>query len=76
MRAYVRPRPTAALRMRELCSNSVDLVVSRTSRIFPRMRMRVRKWAGEGKEYVWADLPGFCDSVVCAECLPRVHNDY
>ena len=30
-----------------------------------------------GKEsYVWVDLPGFCDSVVCAECLPRVHNDY
>ena len=28
-----------------------------------------------GKEkYVWADLPGFCGSVVCAECLPRVHN--
>ena len=25
-------------------------VVSRASRIFPRMRMRVRKWAGEGKE--------------------------
>ena len=37
--------------------------------------MRVRKWAGEGKEkYVWADLPGFRDSVECAECLPRVLN--
>ena len=34
------------------------------------------KVGGEGKEkYVWAD-PGFCDSVVCAEYLPRVHNDY
>ena len=20
------------------------------------------------------DLPGFCGSVVCAECIPRVHN--
>ena len=48
-------------------------LVSRASRMFPRMRMRVRKWAGEGKD--WADLPGFCDSVVCAEYLPRVHND-
>ena len=28
-----------------------------------------------GKEkYVWADLPGLCGSVACAECLPRVHN--
>ena len=36
------------------------ILVSRASGIFPRMRMRVRKWAGEGKEkYVWADLPGF-----------------
>ena len=27
-----------------------------------------------GKEkYVLADLPGFCGSVVCAECLPREH---
>ena len=25
MRAYVRPRPTATLRMREGCSNSADL---------------------------------------------------
>ena len=54
-----------------------SVLVSRASRIFPHMRMRVRKWAGEGKEkYVCADLPDFCDSVVCAECLPRVHNDY
>ena len=54
-------------------------IVSRASYIFPRMRMRVRKWAGEGKEkYVRAQLPGFRDSLVCAECLPRVHvrNDY
>ena len=30
-----------------------------------------------GKEsYVLADLPGFCSCVVCAESLPRVHNDY
>ena len=50
-------------------------LVSRASRIFPRVRMRVRKWAGEGKEkYVWADLPGFLDTVECAECLPRLHN--
>ena len=36
------------------------------------------KVGGEGKEkYVWAPAdPGFCDSVVCAEYLPRVHNDY
>ena len=35
-------------------------VVSRASPIFPRMHMRVRKWAGGGKEkYVRADLPGF-----------------
>ena len=53
------------------------MVVSRASRIIPWMRMRVRKWAGEGKEkYIWAHLPGFCDSVECAECLPYVHNDY
>ena len=45
------------------------LLVSRASRIFPRMRMRVRKWAGEGKEkYVWADLPGFCD-LNCIYCV-------
>ena len=32
-------------------------LVSRASRIFPCMRMRVRKWAGGGKEkYVWVDL--------------------
>ena len=52
-------------------------IVSRASHIFPRMRMCVRKWAGEGKEiYVRAQLPGFRDSLVCAECLPRVRNDY
>ena len=28
------------------------------------------------KTYVWADPPGFCDSGLCAECLPRVNNDY
>ena len=49
-------------------------VVSPASRIFPRMRMRMRKWAQGG--YVLADLPGFCGSVVCAEFLPLVHNDY
>ena len=39
------------------------VLVSRASRIFPRMRMCVRKWAGGGKEkYIWADLPGFPDS--------------
>ena len=41
------------------CTHARTLV-SRASRIYPRMRMRVRKWAGGGKEkYVWADLPGF-----------------
>ena len=29
---------------------------------------------GEKEKYVLADLPGFCGSVVSAECLPRVHN--
>ena len=28
------------------------------------------------KKYVWADPPCFCDSVLFAECLPHVHNDY
>ena len=28
------------------------------------------------KKYVWADPPRFCDSGFCAECLPRVHNEY
>ena len=42
-----------------------------------RAYVRVCVRAERGKEkYVWADLPGFCGSVVCAECLPRVHNDY
>ena len=28
-----------------------------------------------GKEkYVSAHLPGFCGSMICAECLPLVHN--
>ena len=49
-------------------------VVSRAILIFPSMPMRVRKWAGKAKgKYVWADMPGFCGSVVCAESLPRVH---
>ena len=40
-------------------------VISRASRIFPRMRMRLRMWAEGGKEkYVWADQPGFCHRVV------------
>ena len=30
----------------------------------------------ERKNYVLADPPGFSDSVLCAECLPRIHNDY
>ena len=35
-------------------------LVSRARQIFPRIRMRVRRWAGGGKEeYVWVDLPGF-----------------
>ena len=41
---------------------------------FPRMRMLMRKLAeGVKEKYVWA---GFCGSVVFAELLPRVHNDY
>ena len=37
---------------------------------FSGMCMHMRKWAGGGREkYVWADLPGFRDSVVCAECV-------
>ena len=28
------------------------------------------------EKYVWPDPPVFCDSVLCSECLPRVHNDY
>ena len=28
------------------------------------------------KKYVWSDPPRFCDSVLCAECLPWVQNDY
>ena len=44
----------------EQCPIRTSELVSRASRIFPRMRMRVRKWEGEGKEkYVWAQLPGF-----------------
>ena len=31
---------------------------------------------GLKESYVWADLPGFFSSVVCAESLPRVQNDY
>ena len=31
---------------------------------------------GEKEKYIWADLPDFCGSDVCAKCLPRVHNDY
>ena len=31
---------------------------------------------GGNELYVLADLPGFCGSVVCPECLPRVHNYY
>ena len=27
------------------------------------------------KKYIWADPPGLCDSVLCAECLTRVHKD-
>ena len=27
------------------------------------------------KKYVWPDPPDFCHSVLCAECLPAVHND-
>ena len=54
-----------------------ERVVSLASRIFPPVRMRLRKWAEGGKEkHVWVDLPGFCGSVVCAECLPRVYNVY
>ena len=29
---------------------------------------------GGKEQYVWADLPGLCGSVLFAECLPRVHN--
>ena len=32
-------------------------LVSRASRIFPRVRMRVRKWAGEGKEVYFLPFP-------------------
>ena len=28
------------------------------------------------KKDVWPYPPGFCNSVLCAECLPRIHNDY
>ena len=28
----------------------------------------------ENEKDVWADLPDFCGSIVCAECLPRLHN--
>ena len=28
------------------------------------------------EQYVFANLPGSCSRVVCAECLPRVYNDY
>ena len=56
-----------------MCVSTCVRVVSRTSLIFPRVRMRMRKWADGGKEkYVWVDLPGFCGSVVCVGCLPRV----
>ena len=38
-------------------------IVSRASRIFPRLRMSMRKWAEGWKEkYVWANLQGFCCS--------------
>ena len=68
-------KPEAGPQKNKEKRNYYFCLVSRASRIFPRMRMRVRKWAGEGKEkYVWAHLPGFRDSVECAECLPRVHN--
>ena len=33
----------------------------------------VREEGGKEK-YVWVDLTGFFGNVVCAECLPRVHN--
>ena len=36
----------------------------------------VRACVCGGKEkHVLADMPGFCGSVVCEECFPRVHND-
>ena len=35
----------------------------------------VRAEGGKEKN-IFADLPGFCGSVACAECLPPVHNDY
>ena len=57
------------------------LVLSLASQPYCSAYAHARAKVGvEGKEkYVWAaqiDLPGFCDSVVCAEYLPRVHNDY
>ena len=49
-------------------------VVSRASRFFPRMRMLMRKMAeGEKEKCVCTNVPGFCSSVFCAECLQRVH---
>ena len=33
--------------------------------------------ADGGKEkYIWVKPPGLCDSMVCAEYLPHVHNHY
>ena len=29
---------------------------------------------GGNEKYVWAEQPGFCGRVVCAECLPRVYT--
>ena len=43
--------------------------------VFVRMCACIRAEGGN-ELYVWADLPGFCGSMVCPECLPRVHNYY
>ena len=34
------------------------------------------RWLRERRKNVYSDLPGFCGSVLYAECLPRVHIDY
>ena len=64
--------------MKKRGRESVKEKSSLASQSFFSVCVHVRAKVGGGREgkYVWADLPGFCDSVVCAECLPRVHNDY
>ena len=39
--------------------------------------VHARAKVGGGREgKICLGTPGFCDSVVCAECIPCVHNDY